>query len=97
MLNKNDFNLREGANGSWVISIAVPGFTKQDISCAMVGETVHIVGELPAGEYSWRGIRSSLNDYVHIGTNRKIDLVTLNNGILDILVSNIVSGKIEIQ
>ena len=103
MLRSNEYDVLEGPNGSLVLCIAVPGFSKTDLECSMEGENLHIrsITEPVAIKYLRHGIRTDIDELIYIGHDRKVDMITLELGILEILISSIIpvpgNGRISIQ
>ena len=103
MLRSKDYDLIAGANKTLILCLAYPGFGKDDLECTMEGINLRIksVTSAPSGEYIWRGIPHEVNELVEIGKDKKIDMITMEHGILEILVSEVMpvpnSNRIAIQ
>jgi len=93
------YNIIKGPNGSTIIEVAVPGKTRDQILVTLNNGLLKVdtkSSETPT--YLYKGI-PDFEPIFFKAINDKVDLASLNNGILSILLSRNLTdnGTIEIQ
>ena len=77
-----------GPNNSYILRIALPGFTKEQIDCEFVdGWIIVSASRAKENRISVESIFNTYKNKFCLGKDTKVDMVTLNNGILEILFS----------
>lgn len=83
------YDLISGANEALVLRVAVPGLHKSDLEVNFSGDLLtvkQVVNTKKPVEYLRKGIKEVYGEWI-VDSDLKIDMVSLENGILEVLLS----------
>ena len=95
MLVKVQYSITYLENGATLLKIAVPGFSKENLEVNFIEDNLYVRGKYEQNDVNFTFIPSELDVSFGMPKNTKIDLVSLEKGILHVLFSKKVPTQAE--